>query len=70
MIEFVITGVHDQTSGSVNPQPNTVGDGMADVEKLHIEWTDLDRFASVNVDQFSFFSEVAAVEFISDQSVI
>ncbi len=42
---------------------------MTDMEKVYLEGTDLDCFASVNIDQGNLFRETPSVEFVFYQAI-
>ena len=54
MVELVVAGVNDKTGRGIDSQADAIGNGVADMEKVDLEWADLHRFACLDVDQLGF----------------
>ena len=68
LVELVITAVDDQPGRCVDPQPDGIRDGMADVEEFHLEGTDLDHFTGLHRAQIGFVREAVTRQFDLDQA--
>ena len=68
MVELEVAHMNDQPGRRGNPQSHGIGDRMADVEKLHLERTDLDRRAGFHGVEHSLAGRVVARQFDLDQA--
>jgi len=48
VVKFIVARVDDQPDGGLNAQANPIGDGMADVEQVHLEGANGQAVASLH----------------------
>ncbi len=63
MVKFEVAGVDHQTGRAGNAQPHCIGDGVADMEELHLERANLYRFARFDGAQIGFSRQPIASKF-------
>ncbi len=60
VVELVVAGVDHQTGGGGDTQSHPIGDGVADVEELHLEGADVCHLARLHGVQLDLVQQSAA----------